>query len=257
MAGQICFGEAELNALGHHVVVSETYQLVLFTVPKVGCTDLLRLMRRLAGLSDWRLDPHYEVVNPQLRRLGPDRVNDILNDPMWVRAVVLRDPAERLLSAYLDKFVQSASYASNVFRPDGRGMSFAEFLGYVLHPNQDPDLPTGLHSRTDPHWRPQHLVGALSAAEPSLDLVGDFADIGGWARRVLERVGAWEEHGADGWGPDGQHALFEVNDYENRTDAASRMSEFFDDFILRSVYDRYAEDIEFGARHGLDLVKHA
>lgn len=37
--------------------------------------------------------------------MTPEKASSILNDPEWTKAVFLRDPAERLLSCYLDKIV--------------------------------------------------------------------------------------------------------------------------------------------------------
>lgn len=37
--------------------------------------------------------------------MTPERVSSILTDPTWTKAVFLRDPAERLLSCFLDKIV--------------------------------------------------------------------------------------------------------------------------------------------------------
>lgn len=43
--------------------------------------------------------------------MTPERATDILNDPTWTKGVFLRDPAERLLSCFLDKIVHR-KYAS-------------------------------------------------------------------------------------------------------------------------------------------------
>lgn len=246
--------ERLLAELSHHAMVDESHRLVLFTIPKVGCTELIKLMRRLRGAQDWQAPPHHQPDRPVLRDLGVARVGEILNDPSWTTAAVFRDPAERLLSAYLDKFIHSESYAADLFRPAGRGMPFDEFLRYVLAPNRDPELPVGLHAGTDPHWRPQRLVGPLDRV--AIDLPGDFTSIGEWAERVLRRVGAWEEFGAIGWGAKGRESIFEPNTADNRTGAGGRMPEFYDDDTLRAVYDAYAGDIVFARAIGIDLVKH-
>ena len=169
---------------------------------------------------------------------------------------MLRDPAERLLSAYLDKFRGVPSHVSREFGPDGFGMPFEEFLGHVLDPNDDPAKPEGLHIRTEPHWRPQALVGGLGEHRDRLTDVGDFTDLAGWTRRTLTRVGAWERFGAWGWGPDGDRAIFEGNDSIRRTDARALIERFYDPTTLEAVYDAYAIDLELGRSFGLDLRHH-
>lgn len=191
--------DAGVKAMRHHVLVSDQLRLVLFTVPKVGCTQLIQLMRRAEGATDWRDDPHYKLDRPLLKNLGRHRVNEILRDPTWTKATVLRDPAERLLSAYLDKFISRRGYAANVFGFPGHGMPFEEFLSHVLDPNDDPEKPTGLHKDTDPHWRPQRLVGSLETVVEACDSLGDFADIGPWIEGVLRRVDGWDLYGSTGF----------------------------------------------------------
>ena len=243
--------------MAHHVLVNRSHRLVLFTIPKVGCTELIKLMRRLDGARDWRDSPHYKEDRSFLADMGLERAMEILNDPRWTKAAALRDPAERLLSAYLDKFVQSESYAANLFRTGGRYMPFKEFLGHVLEQNDDPLLPRGLHTGTDPHWRPQRLVGSLEKVAACIDLFGDFVALGGWIEDVLRRVGAWDTHGADGWGVRGRGAILETNLDPHRTGAGHRMRDCYDREMLEAVYEAYAGDLSLAASVGIDLKKHA
>lgn len=256
MTADRLLGPGEASRLSHHVLLSETHRLVLFSIPKVGCTQLIQLMRRMNGADDWLANPHYAEDRQFLSERSPERIDAILRSADWTRATVLRDPAERLLSAYLDKFVGRWSYASDVFGFPGLGMPFEQFLELVLDANDDPAKPTGLHHRTDPHWRPQRLVGSLGAAERTLDVVGDFETIASWIEDVLRRVDAWDGYGSNGWGEDGRRAIFETNTAPHQTQASRRMGEFYRSETLRAVYDAYRGDIDFAARFGIDLVRH-
>lgn len=234
-----------VQQFSHHVVAMADHRLALFTIPKVGCTELLKLSRRMAGHSDWQGNPHY-VERPLLasRRRDPTTVDATLSDPAWVRAAVLRDPAERLLSAYLDKFASRRPGLRYTFRPGDYDMPFDEFVANVLDPNTDPGRPQELHEGTDPHWRPQHLVGAVGRYADHLTMVATFDDVRSWIERVLRRVGGWDEFGASGW-PSG--AIFDANDAAHRTGAASKIADFYDADTLERVYDAYAGDLEFPA----------
>lgn len=71
-------------------------------------TEWRRMIVRLNGKEDYNtIDPHDrgDVEFMQVAGLTPSEATKIMNDPMWHRVVMLRDPAVRLLSAYLDKFV--------------------------------------------------------------------------------------------------------------------------------------------------------
>lgn len=238
----------------HHPVAMDDERLVIFTVPKVGCTELLRLSRRMAGHEDWRDNPHY-ADRPTLgnRRRDPSSVPRIMADPGWLKTAVLRDPAERLLSAYLDKFVDGPAWIANTFRPEGGSMDFDEFVARVLDPCTDPDQPAGLHVGTDPHWRPQHLVGGIGLHRDVLSDVADFVEVRAWIEHVLRKVGVWERYGESGW--EGG-AIFSLNTANHRTDAADRMADYYDEQTLDRVYDAYAADLELGREFGLDLRHH-
>ena len=106
---------AELRYASHHMMYNEEFKLVFCTIPKVACTEWLRMFYKMQGDPKWHLDPHYRGNKPQFNKLPPQRATEILNDPNWTKAVFFRDPARRLLSAYLDKFVYQGSYAVRVY----------------------------------------------------------------------------------------------------------------------------------------------
>jgi hypothetical protein len=99
-------------------IVIERYRLVFFTIPKTGTTVFKQLFRRMMGFGDWTNDkdpnlPH----NPQFNGLQYlyaypyDKVLEFMNSPNWTRAVFVRDPKDRMLSAFLDKGLnENATY---------------------------------------------------------------------------------------------------------------------------------------------------
>jgi Sulfotransferase family len=125
---------------------------------------------------------------------------DLWNDPTWTRAVFLRDPAERLLSAYLDKFVKNA-YTQRIFKignltdPNRPRLTFGEFADLVAVNNTRCAIPTGLHTCSDPHWKPQYLTCGLDVTLPLVDFVGNFNHLAEHTRMLLERVDMWESYG--------------------------------------------------------------
>ena len=115
------FSWVEKKATAHHVYVSKKHKLMLTTIPKVACTEFMRLMFRMTGDTNWKLDPHFRTKRPVLAQLpfsGDEslQATAILNDPTWTKGVFFRDPAERLLSAYIDKFVRNNKYSLVLFK---------------------------------------------------------------------------------------------------------------------------------------------
>ena len=97
-------------------IVMERYRLLFFTIPKVSCTVWKQLFRRMAGFADWTADdhplPHAPTRNglTYLYDYNPATAQHFLTSPNWTRAVFVRNPHERLLSAYLDKARHNLGY---------------------------------------------------------------------------------------------------------------------------------------------------
>ena len=59
----------------------------------------------------WKGDPHYRPDKPVLNKVAtPEEATHAMNDRNFTKFVFFRDPAERLLSAYLDKFEHGSRY---------------------------------------------------------------------------------------------------------------------------------------------------
>ena len=92
-------------------IVLEEFKLVFFTTAKVGCTVWKMLFRRMMGLPNWKAVNTRDMLPWNPHRNGLKYLYDynrtyasfLMTDPEWTRAIFVRDPKERLLSAYLDK----------------------------------------------------------------------------------------------------------------------------------------------------------
>ncbi|WP_249424050.1 sulfotransferase family 2 domain-containing protein [Nocardioides coralli] len=116
-------------------------------IPKNGCSTLKLSLGRHEGWLAAGSDPH--AISARHRLLGLVRCRR-----PEVRFVVLRDPLQRLASAFLDRFSKPADHSTQSLKKLGllsRGqtlgdVTFEQFVEFLL------DLPRG---RMDPHWRPQ------------------------------------------------------------------------------------------------------
>lgn len=166
----------------------------------------------------------------------------MLTDPAWTRAIFVREPKERLLSAYLDKGRQNSYVQHHCCRQTGRGdplfdklhcdnkqpllgpiasqkdktppiVSFDDFLRHVV-PNCK-----------DKHWEPQHQrVDAKYWSH--MNFVGHMESMAADAQRLLERVGAWDDYGSHGWPPNGQ-SVFQGTAVKHATDSSGLLRSYF------------------------------
>ena len=60
--------------------------------------------------------------------------------------------------------------------------------------------PFGLHTRTNPHWKPQVYMCNLFKFLPAFNFFGSFDHLEAHTRQLLEGADLWEAYGADGWG---------------------------------------------------------
>ena len=174
---------------------------VLFYTP-VACTEWRKFLVRLNGNKDYNLDPHIGVPDPnqlmepmRVRNMTTTEASRIMNDPEWRRIIFLRDPATRLLSAYLDKFVNHPAKKVTIYGGMNRNMTFEEMVGYLAKHSSPGEL-----RQQNEHWRPQVDVCVLNKFMPLYDFVGSYESLSNHSRLVLQELGLWEEYGANGWG---------------------------------------------------------
>ena len=178
-------------------------RLVFCLIPKVASSSFLRLFSRMAGvpLRDRKAkkklrvsDPNnmealrqgrYQVL-PSFDSLVSDDYStavDALNSQKWTRVAVFRDPAERLLSAYLDKIQATTAFSRHKL------LIFADIMNLTLPVNATvEDIKESLQKITfpefvdlviqqgeaglwNPHWRHQSEFCGLKQIFHKLDMV--------------------------------------------------------------------------------------
>ncbi|XP_071399940.1 carbohydrate sulfotransferase 8-like [Centroberyx affinis] len=182
------------------IYVDDKYRLLYCEVPKVGCSNWKRVLMILGGstASSIRDIPHNTVhTDNHLRRLESYSrvdIDKVLHS--YTKLLFVREPFERLVSAFRDKFESPNSYYHHLFgrqiidryRPNatlvdlqtGDGVTFREFVLYLLDVNR----PVGM----DIHWEP---VSQL--CNPCLlqyNFIGKFESIEEEANFLLQSIGA-------------------------------------------------------------------
>ena len=222
-------------------IVLEKYKLIFYTVPKVGCTVFKQLFKRMMGHRNWRLENRFTPHHPRYNQLTylsafePDTAKKMLLSSEWTKAIFIRDPKERVLSAYLDKAEGNDDRYVNSHCCPRRGdchdrvrSSFRHFL----------ELAASCH---DPHWNPQ--AWRMEAKYwPHINFVGHLETAREDTERLLRQVGAWEEFGANGWGKSQTEAIFQSSSLKHQTGAHERLQEHFDSNETEGLVEKLYED---------------
>ena len=156
--------------------------------------------------KDYPALPHHKLDRELLQfdRLDPDVQRRIWEDDTWTWATMIRNPAERLLSGYLDKVVKKSTKAE--LRPvnasvtmDG-SITFEQFIANLSMPVENNNCKensgmNGLSWCTNPHWRPQIYSCGMSERLDRFDFIGDLHNTADQTRELLSHVGIWESYG--------------------------------------------------------------
>jgi hypothetical protein len=198
-------------------------------------------------LEDWMVhkEPHLPH-NPSknglkyLYNFAPSKAFSMMTDPDWTRAIFVRDPKERALSAYLDKaarkeglYVYRHCCQKDVNRTCAKkaSRSFTDFVEVIQ-----------TSCCCDPHWKPQSQR-LDEYFWKYVNFVGQFDALAEDTRRLLMRLNGWE-FGADGWGPHGNESIFaEGSAAKHQTNAITKLQRHYNTSrVEKMVEEFYAKD---------------
>lgn len=266
-------------------VVIESHKLLFFTVPKNACSTFKRLFRRMMGYSDWLTRSPHDPAQNGLNYLGHYSREEqlmMMTSPDWTRAIFVRDPLERALSAYMDKALQSdgatveGSYIKRhccgmedvkLFRPRGKGCEKFPLFPYS-NPLDSSNFPFGtfvnnfMADCNDPHWRPQSKRMDKASNWKLINFVGKFENRMEDTHALLKQIGAFEEFGKSGWGSSENKslAIFETNLAGHKTGSAEKMKQYYNPSLQKRVFRHYWRDYKFELFNftippNMDLIK--
>ncbi|XP_029576950.1 carbohydrate sulfotransferase 8 [Salmo trutta] len=186
----------------HHVsriYVEDKYKLLYCEVPKAGCSNWKRILMVLSGLASSTHEIKHDAVHygNHLKRLDSfDRQGITQRLETYTKVLFVREPLERLVSAFRDKFENPNTYyhpvfgkpiiskyrvnASKVALRTGSGVTFQEFMQYLL----DVHRPVGM----DIHWEPTSQL--CSPCLLDYNFIGKFETMEEEANFLLRRTGA-------------------------------------------------------------------
>ena len=208
-------------------IVLESHKLLFFDVPKVGSTGFKQLFLRMTGSKLWKErnadQLHWKAASylQALSNFTLEKAQLMMTSPEWLRVIFVRDPKERLLSAFLDKVVRNRGvYAGRAcckkyhyvreFREKKWGASKREIqCMYELFTFDGFLRLAATECSDEPHWRAQSRR-VDSDFWPFINFVGYMDSIAEDTKSMLEILGqdVWDTYGASGWGLNGNESIF-------------------------------------------------
>jgi hypothetical protein len=172
-------------------LTSKRHRLVYLPIGKVACSTIKQWMLAIEELNiELSSDFHQDVRRLQ-KQHSLIATPQILRDPAYVKFMFVRDPHERLVSAFVDKFVFAdpsktgapahsiiERIAADTQRDRAQRCTFREFINYLVN------TPDESH---DGHWRaqawfaqrqPLDFLGTVRHIERDLETLRDIAGIG-------------------------------------------------------------------------------
>ncbi|KAE8297364.1 Carbohydrate sulfotransferase 8 [Larimichthys crocea] len=186
----------------HHVknlFVEDKYKLLYCQVPKAGCSNWKRTLMVLAGQARNAQSIKHDTVHDgqHVKRLDVFSHPEIMRRlETYTKIIFVREPLERMVSAYRDKFENPNIYYHSSFgipiiskyraNPSsealktGDGVTFKEFVQYLL----DVHRPVGM----DIHWEQMNQL--CNPCLINYDFIGKFENMKEESNFVLRLSGA-------------------------------------------------------------------
>lgn len=239
------------------VFVSKPARLIYCPIGKNACTFLKSQMARTLApphldylLNDIHFLTDHLRTGLQFSDYPEAELHSLCHDPDYFRFAVLRAPFDRLLSAYIEKFVmgrnspENIQHTASVVVPVQRalgfdrvdydhGITFRQFIACIT--SADP-------AKLDAHWRPQalYLAGMQYDALFRIDQIDALMDIleeraaMPLARRALNVTGS-------GLGRD-RHGAQDLLPAQIAASGKLSKGSFYDDGMRAAVRLMYAKD---------------
>ncbi|XP_028300323.1 carbohydrate sulfotransferase 14 [Gouania willdenowi] len=178
-----------------HVLVNDRYRFLYCYIPKAACSNWKRMLKVLNGAlessdTNSKMDHRHDLLS--LSSMTDEEIDYRLKH--YFKFTFVREPMERLLSAYRNKFGEVESYQRNYgveiikrYRNGGladeseRGddVTFLEYVRYLL----DEDV-----EQMNEHWMPMYNLCQPCAI--SYDFIGSHEHLERDAEFVLQQIGA-------------------------------------------------------------------
>ncbi len=244
-------------------IVNEEYKIIFFQVAKVASSEWTRFFMRLNNDPSWCTNKriHDREVNG-LKYLTDFRKSDaeeMMTNTEWTKAVFVRHPKPRVLSAFLDKSVERSRHfvETSCKNYSAGGKDFDDCVdnhkdyGWFLH-----HITTKLAQNV--HWR--SIYSRIDEKWwPHVNFVGNMETLSDDAKALLQSthssvsgISAWDKIGKFGWSENERDCENTVNstgvflaqrDVRHTTSAREKMMKYYTPDLEKFVERHYADDL--------------
>ena len=195
------------QSFSYHGWVVPEYKCLCMTIPKAACTTVKVTLFHLAGnpLPAEPNDVHGHDVGLFVGKYSTEEIIEMLTSPEWVRFCLVRNPYDRLLSAYKSKIANTRdtqySWLQSAIRegssyPDGDGrrsvtVTFADFVHFLSDCGGKVRYEFKPDAIYDGHFSAQTRI--LRQDLINYDFIGRFENFADDFSAVLTRLGAPEK----------------------------------------------------------------
>jgi len=240
-------------------VVNEEYKVVFFMIAKCATSEWTRMFVRMMGSPNWCA--HW-VHKPEVNRLKflhdypIDQAQEIMTSPDWTRALFVRNPKDRVLSAFLDKVINgSKHFVSHECHNYGKKGDNKQEDCIAYHRDFGFFLKNVTTVLTNKHWMPMYDQ-IDEKWWPYINFIGKIQDLNEDATRLLKSIksekdgiSAWDRWGTTGWGGDERNceikhtqSFLERNDARHETDAHEKLRKYYTPELEIFVEEQYKND---------------
>jgi hypothetical protein len=244
-------------------IVNEEYNVIFFQVAKAASSEWTRFFIRLNNDPTWCSNSqlHDSDTNglKYLSDYSREEAREMMTDPKWTKAIFVRHPKPRILSAFLDKaYDHSINFITKVcgaYWFNGKNFeecldrheNFEFFLREITTTLSDNVHWRSIYSRIDQKWWPY------------INYIGHMESISEDARWLLKHLysnidgtSAWDKIGKSGWSENERDCNSTVaakgeflakRDIRHTTSARDKMLQYYTPELERFVEEHYSDDL--------------
>eukprot|EP00752_Nemacystus_decipiens_P007168 g6418.t2 len=259
-------------------LVLKSERIVFCPIQKVACTEWLKVFRWIDGQPNWTEPRHVKHGLLSLAQYGVEGGNTVLNSPSWLKLAVVREPAERLLSCFLQKCTkwnmkgeygncpylelwpdlfgrerfpagvpskpdeETLSVVVDAFNERGRGSMFASYVSSITR--RVKRNPCGQNG----HWSPQFCHCSLDKTAPVYHIVG-WHNMTEEASAAIVPMASSKKRGLEIAEFLDDRMKSNHERHGKKTSAGSSTQESYTKEMLDAVHEAYAKDYELFSKY--------